>query len=110
MLRGVHRSVKPGGRFVGECGGHGCVAAVCTALRAVALRHHLELALPWNFPTPDDLDAWLTAAGFEPIDVRLVPRPTPLPSGISAWLCTFAGWAFDGLTEPDRDAAFAENG
>jgi SAM-dependent methyltransferase len=25
MLAGVYRSLKPGGRFVAECGGHGCV-------------------------------------------------------------------------------------
>src|ERR1700682_318881 len=32
MLAGVYRSLKPGGRFVAECGGHGCVHKVRTAL------------------------------------------------------------------------------
>jgi SAM-dependent methyltransferase len=32
MLAGVYRSLKPGGRFVAECGGHGCVQKIRTAL------------------------------------------------------------------------------
>ena len=108
VLSGVHRALRPHGRFVGEFGGHGCVAAVCTALRAVAARHGLELKLPWNYATVDDFEASLAATGFEPLFVRLVPRPTPLPSGMAAWLRTFAGWAFDALPEAQREAAFDE--
>lgn len=108
VLDGVRRALRPGGRFVGEFGGHGCVAAVCTALRAVALRHGAALTLPWRFPTVDELEVDLLATGFEPTAVLLVPRPTSLPSGIDAWLRTFAGWAFDALPEQEREAAFAE--
>src|ERR1700691_4763069 len=32
MLAGVYRSLKPGGRFVAECGGHGCVYTIQTPL------------------------------------------------------------------------------
>jgi SAM-dependent methyltransferase len=32
MIAGVHRSLKPGGRFVAECGGHGCIRKIKTAL------------------------------------------------------------------------------
>jgi SAM-dependent methyltransferase len=108
VLRGVHRALRPGGRFVGEFGGHGCVAAVCTALRAVAAARRIDLILPWNFMTPDDFEAALADAHFEPVVVRLIPRPTPLPSGMAAWLRTFAGWAFDALPPAQRDEAFAE--
>ncbi len=108
VFNGVHRALRPHGRFVGEFGGHGCVAAVCTALRAVAARHGIELTLPWNFATAEDVEACLTATGFEPLSVRLVPRPTPLPSGMAAWLRTFGGWAFDALPEFDREAAYTE--
>ena len=34
VLAGVKRALKPGGRFVAEFGGHGNVAAICTALIA----------------------------------------------------------------------------
>jgi hypothetical protein len=40
--------------------------------------------------------------------VQLVPRPTFLPSGMAAWLRTFAGWMFDGLPAAEREAAFDE--
>src|SRR5271155_343629 len=35
MLAGVHRALKPGGRFVAEMGGHGNIAAIRVALAAV---------------------------------------------------------------------------
>jgi SAM-dependent methyltransferase len=108
VLNGVHRALRPQGRFVGEFGGHGCVAAVCTALRAVAARHGVELKLPWNFATVEDVEACLAATGFEALFVRLVPRPTSLPSGMPAWLRTFGGWVFDALPEADREAAYGE--
>ncbi len=108
VFSGVHQALKPGGRFVGECGGHGCVAAICTALMSAAVRRGIAATLPWTFRTVADFEEGLVAAGFEPIVVRLVPRPTFLPSGMAAWLRTFAGSLFDDLTGPERDAAFAE--
>jgi SAM-dependent methyltransferase len=108
VLNGVHRALRSNGRFVGEFGGHGCVAAVCTALRAVAVRRGVDLRLPWNFATVEDFEACLAETGFEALFVRLVPRPTLLPSGMGPWLQTFAGWAFDALPQAQREAAFAE--
>jgi len=108
VFEGIHRALRPHGRFVGECGGHGCLAAVVTSLRAVAARRGVEIAWPWRFPTVEEFEAYLAATGFEVVDVRLVPRPTELPSGMAAWLHTFAGWAFERLPDADRTAAFAE--
>jgi len=108
VLAGVRRALRPHGRFVGEFGGHACVAAVRTALVAVARRRGIDLTLPWNFPTPEEFEEALVATGFVPDVVRLVPRPTFLPSGMPAWLRTFAGWAFDSLPESEREAAFGE--
>lgn len=108
VLGAVHRALMPGGRFVGECGGHACVAAVCTALRAVATRRGINLTLPWTFRTAEVFEEELAAAGFEPEVVRLVPRPTTLQTGIEPWLRTFAGWAFDDLPEEQRAHAFQE--
>lgn len=108
VLDGVYRALKPHGRFVGEFGGHGCVAAVCTAMRAVAAARGVALDVPWYFPSADDYEHRLTIAGFAPISVQVVPRPTLLPSGMSAWLRTFGGWAFTSLPPGERDAAFED--
>jgi len=107
-LRGIHRALKPGGRFVGECGGHGNVAAVSTALQAVALRHGVRAQLPWRYPTPDDFTARLISTGFRPVSVELIPRPTPLASGMAAWLRTFAGPIFEQLPANVRESAVDE--
>jgi len=107
-LRGIHHALKCGGRFVGECGGHGNVAAVSTALQAVARRHGVRAHLPWRYLTPADFSRRLVAAGFTPVSVELIPRPTPLPSGMAAWLRTFAGPIFEQLPAAAREHAIDE--
>lgn len=107
-VAGAFRALKPGGRFVGEFGGHGCVAAVCTALRAVCWHRGVHVTLPWYYPTASEFTERLTAQGFHPISVQLIPRPTLLPSGMDAWLRTFAGSVFEQLPLDERGPALAE--
>ena len=107
-LRGIHRALKRGGRFVGECGGHGNVAAVSTALQAVGLRHGVRVQMPWRYPSPADFARRLAEAGFTPVTVELIPRPTPLASGMAAWLRTFAGPIFEQFPASARDGALDE--
>jgi SAM-dependent methyltransferase len=107
-LRGIRRALRPNGRFVGECGGHGNVAAVSTALQAVGRRHGVDVRLPWRYPSPADFTRRLGAAGFTPSSVESIPRPTLLPSGMAAWLRTFAGPAFAQLPEGTRETALDE--
>ena len=90
VLDGVRRALRPAGRFVGELGGHGNVAAICTALRAVLERHGAEPRMPWYYPTTDDFRAKLELHGFSVSRIELIPRPTPLPTGMLGWLGTFA--------------------
>jgi len=91
VLRGVHRALRPGGRFVGEFGGHGNVAAITTALRA-AIRLHggAEPLFAWYFPTVAEYTLALQRHGFRVDAIALLPRPTALPTGMQAWLQTFA--------------------
>ena len=107
-VAGIARHLEPGGRFVGEFGGHGCVAAVCTALQAVGLAHSVRLRLPWYFPTPDDFTSRIVDAGFRPVSVQLIPRPTPLPAGMTAWLRTFGGPMLDQLPASLREQALSQ--
>jgi trans-aconitate methyltransferase len=110
VLAGVYRALKPGGRFVGEMGGQNNTAAIMVAIRAVMARHGIDAGRlsPWWFPSADAYRAKLEAAGFAVDDIRIVPRPTPLPTGLEAWLDTFAEDFFGGLPPPDRRAARAE--
>ncbi|MBZ5651843.1 MAG: methyltransferase domain-containing protein [Acidobacteriia bacterium] len=104
MLAGVYRSLKPGGRFVAECGGHGCVHQIRTALVQALDRRGLdgEARVPWYFPTPGDYATRLERAGFRVDSIALIPRPTPLPSDVIAWLETFALNFFQGFSDEAR--------
>ena len=106
-IAGAARALKPGGRFVGEFGGHGNMAAVVTALAAVLMRRGVDVAAvnPWFYPTADDYRGRLETAGFAVDGVWLVPRPTPLPTGMKGWLETFAGPFYAALPEGEREAA-----
>ena len=108
VLRGVGRALRHGGRFVGEFGGHGCVAAICTAIRAVLQRRGMTAVSPWYFPTAEEFAARLAAADFEVKYCALIPRPTPLPSGMEGWLETFSRPFLGGLETADGAAAIAE--
>jgi trans-aconitate methyltransferase len=92
VIAGVWRALKPGGRFVGEMGGHGNVHLIMTALVAALDRRGLDgrAAVPWYFPTPDEYRGLLEAQGFRVRAIDLIPRPTPLPGDIVGWLETFA--------------------
>lgn len=91
VVKGIRRALRPGGRFVAEFGGHGNVAAIVTAMRAVALARKGDLALahPWYFPAPDVYRALLEDEGFAVKRIALVPRPVVLRTGIEGWLMLF---------------------
>ena len=93
VIQGVRQALKPGGRFAAEMGGHGCVAAIVVALCATLEKHGIAQAaafMPWYFPTVEDYRARLERAGFGAEYIALIPRPTPLPTGMRGWLETFA--------------------
>jgi SAM-dependent methyltransferase len=107
VIAGVRRALVPGGRFVGEFGGHGNVAAITVALVAVLERRGLDgaAAIPWYFPTPEDWRRRLEAQGFTVESLELIPRPTPLPTDMAGWLDTFAGAFLGRLPAPQRATA-----
>ena len=108
VIDGAWRALKPGGRFVGEFGGHGCVETVKRALIAALKRRGIdgEALNPWYFPTVEEYSARLIRRGFAVRYIALIPRPTPLPT-ISGWLETFAQSFMAPLSGNDR-AAFID--
>src|SRR5262245_60849931 len=110
VIAGVHSALRSHGRFVGELGGHGNVAAIRTAMRAVGRVHngHPALVAPWFFPTVEAYSRLLTNGGFGVKEIALVPRPTPLRTEIGGWLRTFGRSFFDQFPEPDRTEVVGE--
>lgn len=88
VIAGVHKALKPNGRFVGEFGGFGNVAAVSAAMGAVgaAMNGDTRLAGPWFFPTVEEYTDMLEKGGFKIERIDTFYRPTPLPKGMRAWL------------------------
>jgi trans-aconitate methyltransferase len=107
VIAGVRRALKPGGRFVAEMGGHGCIAAVTVAIVAVMARYGVDARplIPWYFPTVDDYRSRLERQGFAINYIELIPRPTPLPTDMGGWLEVFAASFFAHLPRELRTVA-----
>ena len=104
VTAGVKRALKPGGRYVGEFGGHANIAAIRTALIAVLGRHGFPAAGSETsyYPTAEAFRAVLERGGFVVEACAIIPRPTPLPaSGMAGWLETFRGGFIDAAGVPD---------
>ena len=110
VLAGVHRALRPGGRFVAEMGALGNIAAIRTALQ-VLLRPYgvdAEEHAASFFPSADEYTALLESAGFRVGSMSVVPRPTRLPGGMDAWLRTFRNGVLQQVPDAKREAVIAE--
>ncbi len=108
VLGCVAKHLQPGGRFVGEFGGFGNVAAIVTALHGALQIHRLpEDGFAWYYPTPEEFRTTLDHAGFDTLSIALIPRPTPIPAGMSAWLETFARPWVKHLPKPHQSEVLA---
>ncbi len=111
VIAGVSRALKPKGRFVGEMGGHGNVAAITVALLSTLERRNVvnpASLIPWYYPTVEEYRAKLETGGFLVNYLELIPRPTPLPTGMTAWIETFAMPFFRNLPEKEHESAVKE--
>lgn len=110
VISGAWRALKPGGRFVAEFGGTGNNATVFRALKAVLVQRGLDFDTlsPWYFPSVEEYRSKLEAQGFLVNSIALIPRPTPLPGSLVAWLETFAQSFVTSLPPAERVAFFME--
>ncbi len=110
VLRSVRRALKPGGRFVAECGGQGNIAAIRVALLAVLTAHGIPAERVENnvFFGPAEYRARLESHGYLVEEITLIPRPTPLASGMAAWLETFRSSVLELLPQEKRASAIEQ--
>src|SRR3712207_2984931 len=79
LFRRLHAALKPGGRLVAQCGGHGNIANV---LRVVG-----ERPGTWLYATPEETEERLRAAGFHEVRAWLEPKPTR-PADMETFIAT----------------------
>lgn len=110
VIAGVWRALKPGGRFVAEFGGDGNNATVIRALEAALQQRGLDFHTlsPWYFPSVKEYQGKLEAQGFMVNTIALIPRPTPLPGSLVAWLETFAQSFVASLLPAERTVFLTE--
>jgi trans-aconitate methyltransferase len=110
VIAGVWRALKPGGRFVGECGGYGNVATIAKALEAALARRGIDATTvnPWHFATHDEYKRRLQQHGFVVSTSVLIARPTRLPGHVVGWLETFAKKFTAALPASQRSAFLEE--
>jgi SAM-dependent methyltransferase len=111
VASGVFAVIKPGGRFVGEMGGQGNIATLRSGIRAELGERGYAVPAedPQWYPSCEEFVRLYACAGFTEIRAQLIPRPTPLPAGVAAWVKTFrAGWLeVAGVAEGARDEVAA---
>ena len=84
----LRAALKPGGRLVAQCGGHGNVAEHAQAIATVAARpefsaHLSQMAGIWNFAGPDETEARVRTAGFGEARCWLQPKPVTPPDPLA---------------------------
>jgi trans-aconitate methyltransferase len=110
VIASLWRALHKGARFAGEMGGFGNVAAITVGLCATLEQFGVEnpaALVPWYFPNPEEYRHRLERGGFTLAYIELIPRPTPLPMGMRAWLETFAT-TFIKAVRKDRHPEFLD--
>ena len=108
VIAGVRRALKPGGRFVGEFGGYGNVAAIVTAIESSLSSRDIVVDCPWFFPQSENYRHLLEAGGFAVEYMATFPRFTALPGNVGGWLETFAQPYLSALPITERPGFISE--
>jgi trans-aconitate 2-methyltransferase len=112
LFRRLRAALKPGGRLVAQCGGHGNVAAHGKAIATVAADpdygQHLAGAKGlWNFASPEETEPRLAGTGFADIRCWLEPKPVQPERPLEFISTVTLGPVLDQLP-PEKRRPFAE--
>jgi trans-aconitate 2-methyltransferase len=84
LFAAIHRTLKPEGQFVAQCGGAGNIDSFRQESNAVAAEPRFAAYFegwtqPWNYAGAEETEARLDRAGFTEIHCWLEPKPTTPP-------------------------------
>ena len=95
VLRGIAKSLRPGGRILLQMGGRGNAAAILGVLDTMLpdrewRRYFDAFTFPYGFYTAEEYRAWLTEAGLEPVRAERIPKDMVQQgrSGLAGWVRT----------------------
>jgi 2-isopropylmalate synthase len=110
VINGVRKALKPDGRFIGELGGQGNIAALIDAMCSIFNRHEEfgEFKNPWFFPSVTQYQQALERGGFQVSYMELIQRPTPLKTGVREWLKIFAKNITQDLNPEQKERFYQE--
>ena len=79
VLKGVRRSLRPGGRLLFQCGGRGNAARILDLTGDLIkserwARYFQDFVFPYHFYGPEEYGPWLGEAGLRARRVELVPK------------------------------------
>ena len=79
LFASLHRTLKPGGQFVAQCGGRGNIDAFRTLADDIAgeepfAPYFVDWQRPWNYATDTDTATRLERAGFTDVQTWLEPK------------------------------------
>jgi len=103
LIKGLYKSLKPGGRLVAEFGGKKNIKSIIDAIALAAdqlgLAHKIITNF-WFFPSISTYSGMLESQGFEVEQAWLFDRPTKLigENGMYDWISQFAQHALKNLS------------
>jgi len=108
LFERIHAALRPGGRFVAQCGGRGNIEQLREAARRVAaekpyVAHFADWDDPWNYASPEDTRRRLEAAGFDSIETWLTPWPVRPPEPLEYLRAVCLGHHLEALAPDLRE-------
>lgn len=109
VVRNVWKALKPGGRFVAECGADGCIRIVREGIKLALTKRGIDYKSrnPWKFCEYGEFLELLKAQGFKVEYIARIDKPTALEdSGLRKWLIVCTASHTEGFSEEEKSAFY----
>jgi len=94
VLRGVGRSLRPGGRILFQCGGRGNASGILNIATDLIKgekwsKYFQGFMFPYYFYSPEEYSQWLSQAGLKALRVELLSKDmVHSKAGLEGWIRT----------------------